>query len=102
MASTQRGGGPRKRPPRSLCVLLQALVGQKVAVETRAGASMQGVLEHVDRRMNLTMSDVSTPFSSAPYDSLYVAGTHVVFVELPDSVDVGRAIDGYIYKRPFR
>jgi small nuclear ribonucleoprotein (snRNP)-like protein len=84
------------KPPRSLVILLQALVSERVKIETRSGAVLTGVVDAVDRRMNLTMSDAAS--TSATFPSLYIAGRQIVFVHLPDNFDVGKAIDDHVAK----
>lgn len=84
------------KPPRSLCVLLQALVSSRVTIETRSGLVVSGVLASVDSRMNLTLSDASTP--SASFASLYIAGAQIVFAHLPEDTDVAAAVDAHVAK----
>jgi small nuclear ribonucleoprotein (snRNP)-like protein len=96
MAGAGRPEDTQRKTPRSLCVLLQALVSSRVTVETRSGASLTGVLESVDGRMNVTLSDAAA--STALFPSLYVAGRHIVFVHLPDSADIGSAVDAHLSK----
>lgn len=85
------------KPPRSLCVLLQALVSSRVTIETRSGLVVSGVLAAVDGRMNVTLSDASTP--SATFAALYIAGAHIVFAHLPEGLDVAATVDAHCARR---
>jgi small nuclear ribonucleoprotein (snRNP)-like protein len=89
--------GVNSKLPRSLVVLLQALVGSRVTIETRGGTVVRGALESVDHAMNLTLSDVTVRACNFP--ALFLAGRQIVFVHLPDEVDVGREIDLHVRNR---
>lgn len=81
-------------------MLLQALVGEQVTIETRTGLVLTGILANVDNKMNITMSEAITPTTSFP--SLYIAGRQIVFAHLPDNLDIGRAIDEHVAKQRAR
>lgn len=89
----------RRKPPRSLCVLLQALVGRSVTIELRSRALVSGVLSEVDGKMNTIMSEVTVTMRDMPvasYPSLHVSGRHVVFVHLPEMLCVATTIRQHV------
>jgi small nuclear ribonucleoprotein (snRNP)-like protein len=85
------------KPPRSLAILLQALVGSRVTIETRGGIVLYGLLDYVDRAMNTTLSDASAGNNCFPM--LFLTGRQIVFVHLPDDVDIGRVLDSHVRNR---
>jgi small nuclear ribonucleoprotein (snRNP)-like protein len=89
-------GMPTGKTPKDLTVLLQALASSYIlTIETRSGTIVCGVLESVDKNMNVTMSQVTINAGSETFPSLFLSGRHIVFVHLPEDVDIRDQIDSY-------
>ena len=79
---------------KSLAILVQSLTGLRVAVETKTGKCITGVLESCDANLNLLLTDVSAVYTVGRYEGdvsreaeSYVSGASIRFVPLPDEVD---------------
>jgi small nuclear ribonucleoprotein (snRNP)-like protein len=89
------GGMPTRKVPKDLIVLLRALASYTLTIETRSGTLIHGVLESVDTNMNVTMSQVTIDAGSETFPSLFLSGRHIVFVHLPEHMDIREQIDSY-------
>eukprot|EP00741_Cyanophora_paradoxa_P001128 tig00000459_g1088.t1 len=93
--------GP-KEPKFSLSVLLYALIGERVIVDLRNDVSFCGVLDEVDGSMNMQLIDVARTAVDGTvdrFDLMFLSGRVVRYVHIPDSIDVGKAIDEQIQAR---
>ncbi|XP_060067477.1 U7 snRNA-associated Sm-like protein LSm10 [Ylistrum balloti] len=82
----------------SLICLLKAVEGKVTTVELRNESTVSGFVEHVDAYMNVTMTNVSFrnyKGKVSSFDQFFVQGVNVRFVQIPDEVDMKKAIEYY-------
>mmetsp|Transcript_9700 Transcript_9700/g.19788 ORF Transcript_9700/g.19788 Transcript_9700/m.19788 type:complete len:130 (+) Transcript_9700:70-459(+) len=92
------------RQPRTLWIVLRALVGQRLKAELRNGRFLEGKLEQVDDGMNSTWSEVSVADEGVQgmdarsqaqdaVDILFVSARQLVMVSIPSNFQVGPSVD---------
>ncbi|XP_069124230.1 U7 snRNA-associated Sm-like protein LSm10 [Argopecten irradians] len=89
----------------SLICLLKAVEGKVTTVELRNESTVSGLVEHVDGYMNVTMTDVSFrnyKGKVSRYDNFFVQGANIRFVQIPDEVDMKKAIEYEAHKEKHR
>ncbi|OWF50960.1 U7 snRNA-associated Sm-like protein LSm10 [Mizuhopecten yessoensis] len=82
----------------SLICLLKAVEGKVTTVELRNESTVSGFVEHVDAYMNVTMTDVSFrnyKGKVSSFEQFFVQGINIRFVQIPDEVDMKKAIEFY-------
>ncbi|XP_033741152.1 U7 snRNA-associated Sm-like protein LSm10 [Pecten maximus] len=80
----------------SLICLLKAVEGKVTTVELRNESTVSGFVKHVDAYMNVTMTDVSfRNFKGkvSSFDHFFVQGVSIRFVQIPDEVDMRKALE---------
>lgn len=81
----------------TLVILLKSMVGLETTVELRNESVVRGAIEAVDSAMNVTMSAavVTLPDGRCTEcdDLHYIPGRNIRYVQIPDDVDVGAAIE---------
>ncbi|CAH1773168.1 unnamed protein product, partial [Owenia fusiformis] len=82
----------------TLLCLLKACENKKTIVELRNENIVEGLINYVDGFMNVTMSDVKfTSFRGdvSMFESFFVAGKNIRFVQIPDEIDMMAAIKAH-------
>jgi small nuclear ribonucleoprotein (snRNP)-like protein len=77
---------PKEKPPRSLLIVVEVLVGQTVEVELRDDTVVSGVLGDVDRALNLQLSNVVARQPDRPearLEAMFINGRYVRYVHIP-------------------
>eukprot|EP00611_Tribonema_gayanum_P026890 TRINITY_DN6502_c0_g1_i2.p1 TRINITY_DN6502_c0_g1~~TRINITY_DN6502_c0_g1_i2.p1 ORF type:complete len:143 (+),score=33.87 TRINITY_DN6502_c0_g1_i2:73-501(+) len=102
MAQQARGTSAPGRPaPRArltaiqktLSIVLQGMLGKVIVVEMKTDAELTGLLEEVDKNMNLVMVNVrqvSPQGGVLELETAFVQGTMIRYVHIPDNVDIAR------------
>lgn len=95
-------GRERALAERTLVCLLQAVQGHRTTVELRNESSAEGLIEHVDGFMNISMSDVKftkgTDGEVLDFPTMFIHGRQIRYVQIPDFIDMRKAIDGQLSK----
>jgi len=79
----------------TLICLLKEVEGKTTTVELRNESSVSGLVEHVDGYMNVTMSSVcfrNYKGKISKFANFFVQGTNIRFVQIPDEIDMRKAI----------
>lgn len=96
------GGRERALAERTLVCLLQAVQGHRTTVELRNESSAEGLIENVDGFMNISMSDVKFTKGNGGevlvFPTLFIHGRQIRFVQIPDFIDMRKAIDEQLSK----
>ncbi|RWS07598.1 U7 snRNA-associated Sm-like protein LSm10 [Dinothrombium tinctorium] len=94
---------PRERAlsAKTLICFLQSLIDTRTTIELRDDSQIEGVIKSVDSFMNIELNDVCIrrPLKSSREelcDYLFVNGTKIRYVSIPDEVDALKAIDKQI------
>ncbi|KAH9500170.1 U7 snRNA-associated Sm-like protein LSm10 [Bulinus truncatus] len=85
----------------SMLCLLKALEGKRVTVEIRSEKKIYGILNSVERDMNLNMSDViysDVNGKHIKFSQFYIRGRQIRFVIIPDEVDIIEAMKWQLNK----
>ena len=80
---------------KTLICLLHACKGSITTVELRDESALYGRIAHVDGFMNIRMLDVTltkTDGRVLHFDEIFVQGEKIRFVQIPDEIDIRRAI----------
>ncbi|KAH7387071.1 hypothetical protein KP509_16G003800 [Ceratopteris richardii] len=90
-------GKRRGRPwERSLLCVIKALQGHQVLVELQNDLYIRGLLDDCDDAMNVTIKDASLEDVEGNMRKLpliFVRGSNIRFVHIPDSVNVSDAVE---------
>lgn len=90
------GGQERALAQRTLVCLLQAVRGFRTTVELRNESSIEGMVDHVDGYMNITMNAVRFTKPNGDvleFPTMFVHGRQIRFVHIPDEIDMRSAIE---------
>lgn len=80
----------------SLICLLKAVEEKVTTVELRNESSVSGYVVHVDAYMNVTMKDVSFRNFKGKvtrFENFFVQGVNIRFVQIPDEIDMKKALE---------
>mmetsp|Transcript_34901 Transcript_34901/g.79581 ORF Transcript_34901/g.79581 Transcript_34901/m.79581 type:complete len:107 (-) Transcript_34901:170-490(-) len=85
----------RRKKALTLACLIKAMHGLEVRFELRNEMSVTGTIELADDNMNLELSNVAVEHFGVvrKYELLFLNGFKIRFVDIPDSVDVGHALE---------
>uniref|UniRef100_A0A7S2QRZ1 Sm domain-containing protein n=1 Tax=Norrisiella sphaerica TaxID=552664 RepID=A0A7S2QRZ1_9EUKA len=89
----------RKRRTETLLCFVQALVGSRVEIELRDDVVVRGLLSSVDVLMNCRLQAANWKKKGRKkelFDTLHIPGRQIVFIHIPDDVDVTKTIDAHI------
>ena len=93
-------------PPqeRSLTYILVSMVGQMVRVELKNDCEVTGVLDFVDKFMNIELRDVvyrkaDRDADSVTFEDMFVKGMSIRYVFMPSDVDIGQHLLRYHIKK---
>ncbi|XXQ38918.1 Sm domain-containing protein [Plasmodiophora brassicae] len=97
------GGGAGER---TLATVLQALVGQRIAIDLKNDSTVEGRLVAVDQRMNCRLTSARTykryhddSATGEHLSAVFIKGNRIRYVEIPDYVDVAECINEQRRKR---
>uniref|UniRef100_A0A0B6Y7C9 Sm domain-containing protein n=1 Tax=Arion vulgaris TaxID=1028688 RepID=A0A0B6Y7C9_9EUPU len=88
----------------NMVCLLKALEGKQIIVEMRNNILVKGRLDFAECTMNLEMSHVLLTNSRGVTSNLskfYVKGRHIMFVIIPEEVDIVKAMEWQIKKTDY-
>ncbi|XP_053209664.1 U6 snRNA-associated Sm-like protein LSm2 [Panonychus citri] len=92
---------------KTLICFLQTLIGQKTWIELKNDYQLLGTVDQVDAYMNVELSDVSVrkpvnlvkgDYHQYNLDYMFIKGTRVRYVSVPDEIDVIENINQGIEK----
>ena len=96
------GGRERAESERTLVCLLQAVQGHRTIVELRNESFAEGRVENVDGFMNISMSDVKFVKGESgeviQFPSMFIHGRQIRYVQIPDIIDMRKAIEEQLSK----
>jgi len=87
------------RTDRNLSIILKSLVGRPVAAELKNNVEVIGELLEADEYMNFTLKNVQESFPNGrciKFDEMYVKGTSVRYVHLPEELNMSSHVMRYI------
>lgn len=77
--------------------MLTSVKSQEILVELKNGETVYGKLTDCDSWMNLTLSDVVVNYNKgekfSKLNEIYIRGSHIKFLRLPDLVCIRRSLD---------
>jgi small nuclear ribonucleoprotein (snRNP)-like protein len=85
----------------TLICLLKAVEGKVTTVELRNENSVTGTIDHVDGFMCISMSNVCFKTMAGKmtnFESFYVQGPHIRYVQIPDEIDMRKAMEYEVNK----
>ncbi len=88
-------GAEKIKAEQSLVCLLHACKGYTTTVELRDESSILGKIENVDGFMNIIVSSAQLSKLNGNvqrFDELFVQGSKIRFVHIPDEIDMRKAI----------
>ncbi|GAB5370395.1 hypothetical protein AAMO2058_001489200 [Amorphochlora amoebiformis] len=86
----------KTRKQGTLLCFIQGLVGNRVRIELRNDSIIKGRLVSVDELMGCKMVKASMRrqgFPTKQYEDLYIPGRQILYVHIPDDVDISRTLD---------
>ncbi len=94
----------QKRLENTLVCFVQALVNSRVVIELRNDIVVKGRLRNVDDQMNCRVENGNWTKNYQDgfrhkFDYLHVPGRQIVYVHIPDKVDVSKTLDDHFVKK---
>lgn len=87
-----------------MAVLLIAMTGRRVIVETKNESAITGKLVHSDGYGNLYLSNANMTTirgNKIKFDEIHIKASSIRYVHLPDDVDPLQAMKAELERKPF-